>query len=391
MATGTESSRASPSKTHAGSRGLAPLRARRPSASRDSSHGVRPKSPLHRYEYVASTPGGPPRGPAFGPKLPRSELVPPLSFHPTSTVYSAPYRAGLLHPAAGREVRQVSGPRCRPARRRGGGARPPRWRRPFEAFPSLAAFPRCRVLGPLAVAASVRLPAALPRLGLARCWLDLRALLRQRVRCAGPRCRRPSPDAPLGLEPRWGVRRIRAGRRSALAVRPPEPRPRQAGPWRRWPREEAKSPTAPNAPERAPCRPGRTARLATAALESPLWLPRERALPPEGGVAPGAAPEGTTVASRSAGCAAASSGAAGVLGPSVDRDSGVPPKRRSICPIRALRAELPRESCASRASRYPKKNLAPEPKLGKRQPWPRAGPKPVAAASGAGTPSADSS
>jgi hypothetical protein len=49
-----------------------------------------------------------------------SECVPPLSFHPTPTVYSAQHRAGLLHPATGHGVRHVSAavyPRCSKAAR----------------------------------------------------------------------------------------------------------------------------------------------------------------------------------------------------------------------------------------------------------------------------------
>jgi hypothetical protein len=57
-----------------------------------------------------------PRGPtalaaAFGPELPASGLVPPLPFLPASTVCSARYLAGLLHPAADHGVRPVSGER----------------------------------------------------------------------------------------------------------------------------------------------------------------------------------------------------------------------------------------------------------------------------------------
>jgi hypothetical protein len=109
MAAGTETGFASPSKTHAGSRGPALPTIRGSLALWDSSHGVRPESPLHRYEYAASTPSRTPKSPAFGMELPGSMLVPPLSFHPTSTVSSAAYRAGLLHPAAGHGVRQVLG------------------------------------------------------------------------------------------------------------------------------------------------------------------------------------------------------------------------------------------------------------------------------------------
>jgi len=76
----------------------------------------------------------------FGPKLPRSEHVPPLPFRTTPTVFATRHLAGLLHPAAGHGVRHVSAgtdidPRA-PARYRHS-----RWRTPFEAFPSAAAPP----------------------------------------------------------------------------------------------------------------------------------------------------------------------------------------------------------------------------------------------------------
>lgn len=48
-------------------------------------------------------------GAAFGSELPRSVLVPSLSFLPTSTVFSARHVAGFLRPAADHGVRRVSG------------------------------------------------------------------------------------------------------------------------------------------------------------------------------------------------------------------------------------------------------------------------------------------
>ena len=101
------------------------------------------KSPLHRHQCMASTPGRRPRssgrlrkaarwcgpgfgaGPegrcasrdatvAFGPEMPSSGLVPSLPFFPTSTVCSAKHLAGLLHPAADHGVRHVSGPSSLP-------------------------------------------------------------------------------------------------------------------------------------------------------------------------------------------------------------------------------------------------------------------------------------
>lgn len=93
----------------------------------------------------------------FGPEAPTSELVPSLPFHPTPTVYSAQHPAGLLHPATGHGVRHVSGAwlRCYPKVARGRGLHP-RWRIPFEAFPSLIAVPCHHGLGPLAVGCRFR-------------------------------------------------------------------------------------------------------------------------------------------------------------------------------------------------------------------------------------------
>jgi len=51
----------------------------------------------------------PEEGGTFGSGLPAPELVPSLSFLPTSTVSSAHRPADLLHPAAGHGVRHVSG------------------------------------------------------------------------------------------------------------------------------------------------------------------------------------------------------------------------------------------------------------------------------------------
>jgi hypothetical protein len=107
-------------------------RCRRVQTVLDASLGVFQSSPLHRRQHRASTPGRSrssvrpeglsavrsfglaPRGPtsravAFGPELPASGLVPPLPFFPASTVCSARYLAGLLHPAADHGVRPVSG------------------------------------------------------------------------------------------------------------------------------------------------------------------------------------------------------------------------------------------------------------------------------------------
>jgi hypothetical protein len=196
---------------------------------------------------------------AFGPELPRSGLVPPVSFFPTSTVCSAWYLAGLLRPAADHGVRHVSGPgtctssgsarsrqppgrrrfpredRCRPDRvpafpvapegfrsglATGGRAHDrafPGGAVPFEAFPSPAAVPRHRDLCPLAVGlASVGTSVAFPQ---GKCTLvrlvavvDLRALLRWRVRCVGARFRHVDARCSHGL---------RSHVRVGLPLRPP--------------------------------------------------------------------------------------------------------------------------------------------------------------------------
>jgi hypothetical protein len=101
----------------------------RSARDRDSSLGVvndRPSVDMHTQRPLLVGPRseelpGPhgPRGArrvrdtasTFGPELPPSGLVPPLSFLPTSTVFSAGYVAGLLQPAADHGVRHVSGPR----------------------------------------------------------------------------------------------------------------------------------------------------------------------------------------------------------------------------------------------------------------------------------------
>lgn len=119
-----------------------------------------------------------------------------------------------------------------------------------------------------------------------------------------PRCRGPSPDAPLGLEPLWGLRRSRAWRRSAVrrAVR------RSRGPDRLG-RETLAS--------RRGREPHRAKRSRKSALppwkgrrgwrppcsRSPLSPPRGHAPPPGGGFAPLAAPGGVAWSGGEAGCA----------------------------------------------------------------------------------------
>jgi hypothetical protein len=196
---------------------------------------------------------------AFGPELPSSGLVPPLPFFPASTVFSAWYLAGLLRPAADHGVRHVSGrspcvssgslrslrppgrlrfPRghlgrpCRirafPVAPRGYRSglvwhgRAPGWTFPggaipFGAFPSTAAVSRHRDHCPLAVGpAWSGLPShfhegrAHP--SIRPPFVDLRALLRWRVRCGVARCRHVAARCSHGL---------RSHARVGLPLRPP--------------------------------------------------------------------------------------------------------------------------------------------------------------------------
>ena len=85
------------------------------------------------------------RGPSFGSKLPRSELVPPLPFLTTSAVCSAGHPAGLLHPATGHGVRRVSGLPLPFARRLQVGLAFPVAHYPSKLFPPQQRVARHRV------------------------------------------------------------------------------------------------------------------------------------------------------------------------------------------------------------------------------------------------------
>jgi hypothetical protein len=132
-----------------------------------------------------------------------------LPFFPASAVYSARHPAGLLHPASGHGVRQVSSslPALCP-KARGWGFAFPCGVLPFGVFPSAAgrcASPHAGSLSPL-LRASGRGSSRVATFGPApvRSSLDLRALLRYEVRCesAGVSTDR-LPDTPLGLVPCW--------------------------------------------------------------------------------------------------------------------------------------------------------------------------------------------
>jgi hypothetical protein len=157
--------RTSPSKTLFGSRGPCPrLRglAALPVRSGLLSWGSKIAPPPVRMPRVHSEVG---RSPPFGLEAPTSRLVPPLSFHPTPTVFSAQHPAGLLHPATGHGVRHVSGasfPR-RPKAVRGVGSFPD-GACPSKLFPPWQPFRVATVRAlSLLVAASAGFPRALPR------------------------------------------------------------------------------------------------------------------------------------------------------------------------------------------------------------------------------------
>jgi len=150
------------------------------------------------------------RGPPFGPKLPRSERLPPLPFFPTPAVCSAQHPAGLLHPASGHGVRHVSdSPVALCARRHSRFlARLSRWRHTLRSFPPRSRPGRVTASrSPLAVVLAFdRRSARVATFGppFAGHSPDLRVLLHCEVRCepidvATDRL----PDASLGLVHAW--------------------------------------------------------------------------------------------------------------------------------------------------------------------------------------------
>jgi len=102
------------------------------------------RTPLHRHKQPASCPSLrlPKEELTFGAALPSATHLPPLSFFPTSTAYSACCRTGLLHPATGLGVRAVSSvasllPRLRDIQ--SSAPFPGSHLTPSEVFPSVAA------------------------------------------------------------------------------------------------------------------------------------------------------------------------------------------------------------------------------------------------------------
>jgi hypothetical protein len=93
-----------------------------------------------------------------------------LPFLPTSTVYSARHRAGLLHPATGRGVRCVWARSWSWSEDRDRGLAFPDSATPFKAFPFAAAVsvsPRAVALSPLLLASASRPSPLLHRSGAA--------------------------------------------------------------------------------------------------------------------------------------------------------------------------------------------------------------------------------
>jgi hypothetical protein len=192
-------------RQRAGSRGpFLAARARRPGWSGlDSSHGVQ-RSPLRRYKYCASTPGSAEAFPSARRRQPPNSFRPCRStrlrrFTPLSTlqVYCT------LQPAMGFAMflkrLRLLGPKAAAVR-----LLHPRWRRPFEAFPSLAA----STVSPRPWPSRCSLP--LLRTFRARCRafpvrfggsVNLRALSHQEVRCERLGvAAEPLLDAPLGFD-----------------------------------------------------------------------------------------------------------------------------------------------------------------------------------------------
>lgn len=111
----------------------------------------RPSTDIRRLRPVQSSP----EGDFLGLTLLNVKHLPPLSFLPTSVVYSANCSAGLLHPAASHGVRTVSDWASRPLCFHISWSSQPfpgSLLTPFEAFPFLEAASRHRDRCHLAVA-----------------------------------------------------------------------------------------------------------------------------------------------------------------------------------------------------------------------------------------------
>lgn len=148
--------------------------------------------------------------------LPSTELLPPVSFLPTSAAYSANCSAGLFHPTASHGVRAVSSVASLPLCLHIGWSASPfpgPHLTPFEAFPSLVAVLRHRSLCLLAVV-PIRCfqrcvtrpqgfappPSPLPIADVAIC---------------------DQPDTPLGLVPFQGTPLVPIARVDSSGVSPP--------------------------------------------------------------------------------------------------------------------------------------------------------------------------
>jgi hypothetical protein len=184
------------------------------------------------------------RGPSFGPKLPNSGRVPPLPFFPTTAVYSARHPAGLLHPASGHGVRQVSGllPALCP-KAWGLGARLSLWRFTLRSFPLRSRPMRVTARRfPLAVARSLWSwvlpcchvwPRARPHVARPQGFAPLRSPLRARQRC-----HRRTARYSLGLGPRLVLMPSRRRSKEWRAAGPL----RSRGTAEDWPGDSAASP-----------------------------------------------------------------------------------------------------------------------------------------------------
>lgn len=156
------------------------------------------RSPFHRHQLTAST--QPTHRWACPSWRCRSKTGPSMSFLPTSTVSSAVCLAGLLHPAADRRVRPVSGPR--PTRlSTSRTADRPHGRPSLRSVPpSSSRIPCHQGAFPLAVATT-----RLRRLRACREAVGLRALLHRRVRCTHAALPRRGARCSLGISSMIGL------------------------------------------------------------------------------------------------------------------------------------------------------------------------------------------
>jgi hypothetical protein len=164
------------------------------------------RSPLHRRKRHASTPGRrpPKRLSTFGAELPQSALVPPLSFLPTSTVFSASTPCGSVAPRSrpwGSPCFELRSPLCR---NRASNDAVPDGATPFGAFPPTTAVPCRHGLLPPRRSDGLGHPVRRASTSL-QSWgpsADLEVFLRSRIRCMHLGVAAELQlDAPLGFIP----------------------------------------------------------------------------------------------------------------------------------------------------------------------------------------------